>query len=124
MYYHVPIINQIKRILNNKNLFKQHSSKQKPKNTINDITDGQLYQNILESSDSIWFQFQQAYTLLVNTDGISVCEKSKLTIWPIYLVILTHIINEIPIEKRFLIDIFNYKKVIKTICRLTNVSGA
>ena len=36
---------------------------------------------------------------LLNTDGISSNKKPKLTIWPVFLVI-----NELPLEIRFLID--------------------
>jgi hypothetical protein len=35
----------------------------------------------------------------MNTDGISICTKSKLTIWPFYLAI-----NEIIKEDRFIIQ--------------------
>jgi hypothetical protein len=42
---------------------------------------------------------REAFTFLLNTDGISICEKSGLTIWPILLAI-----NEIAIGDRFCID--------------------
>jgi hypothetical protein len=36
---------------------------------------------------------------MLNTDGISICDKSNLSIWPFYLEI-----NELNIGKRFCID--------------------
>ncbi|CAF1128542.1 unnamed protein product, partial [Brachionus calyciflorus] len=57
---------------------------------IRDINDGMIYQDILEKEKSNFFTF------LLNTDGISLSEKSRLSIWPIFLTI-----NELPIEKRF-----------------------
>ena len=36
---------------------------------------------------------------MINIDGIAMCEKSTLSIWPVYLVI-----NEIEIGSRFYID--------------------
>lgn len=38
-----------------------------------------------------------SYTL--NTDGLALCEKSKLTLTPVILVI-----NKLPIEERFVIE--------------------
>jgi hypothetical protein len=39
------------------------------------------------------------FTFTLNTDGISPCSKSDISIWPIYLVI-----NELPINLRFCYD--------------------
>lgn len=36
---------------------------------------------------------------MINTDGIALCNKSNLTLWPVFLCI-----NEIEIEKRFAIE--------------------
>jgi hypothetical protein len=63
------------------------------KSTLNDIYDGRIYQEQIQSGNlgkknQISFSF--------NTDGISPFQKSTVTIWPIYLVI-----NELPINHRF-----------------------
>jgi len=42
---------------------------------------------------------KQAFSFTINTDGISVSNKSKLTIWPVFIVI-----NELPLNIRFSID--------------------
>ena len=41
----------------------------------------------------------QSFTFTIFSDGISVCKKSNITIWPILLVI-----NKLPIERRFCVD--------------------
>jgi hypothetical protein len=33
------------------------------------------------------FRNKEALTFLINTDGASICKSSKLTLWPVYLVI-------------------------------------
>jgi len=68
-------------------------------NDLVDITDGSIYKKLLESEDSHLFENKKAFTFTLNTDGISPYKKSKLTIWPVFLVI-----NELPLEKRFSID--------------------
>jgi hypothetical protein len=67
-------------------------------NELVDVYDGRLYKELLASEDGESFKRKEAFCFLLNTDGISICDKSKITIWPIYLVI-----NEIPIEERFCI---------------------
>lgn len=67
--------------------------------TISDITDGAIYSDFLKSDNGPWLRNRKAFTFMINSDGISVSLKSKLTIWPVYLVI-----NELPSEKRFCID--------------------
>ena len=42
---------------------------------------------------------KQAFTFKINTDGVSICEKSKFDTWPVFL-----IINEIKPEYRYCID--------------------
>lgn len=66
---------------------------------LNDIRDGRLYKKLLDSVHGNDFRNQKAFSFLLNTDGISPMDRSKLTIWPVFLVI-----NELPIESRFCID--------------------
>jgi hypothetical protein len=88
-------------------------------NFICDIYDGTIYKNILKTEDGKLQRFcfvqqenknitiikgqqitnSRAFTLSMNTDGISLSEKSDLSIWPVILVI-----NELPIEIRFCIE--------------------
>ena len=66
-------------------------------NYINDVTDGSVYQDFLKEENPE--HKADCYSFTLNTDGISLCEKSNLSIWPIYLNI-----NEIDIEDRYFID--------------------
>jgi hypothetical protein len=66
---------------------------------IEDVQDGSIYKELFSSEHAYWFNKNEAFTFSFNTDGISPCEKSNTTIWPIFIVI-----NEIPVEKRFCLD--------------------
>ena len=97
MYYEFDIEAQIKRILKHETIFSETS--RSCSEYISDIYDGLIYKNILNSEDGELIKSRKAFTFSMNTDGISICEKSKLDIWPIYL-----IINEIKPEYRFCIE--------------------
>ena len=97
VYYYSSIKDQIDMLFKKKVLpVKIYESKND--NLICDIKDGSYYKDFIssikkENNDSNVFSF------MLNTDGISLCEKSNLAIWPVYLAI-----NELPIEERFHID--------------------
>ena len=91
----IPIIEQLQAFLNRPCFYDhlQHRFKRKCNGTLRDVYDGRLYKNlercgILSSGDNISFMF--------NTDGAPVFKSSKMSLWPIYLVI-----NELPISCRF-----------------------
>ena len=102
MYYHISISEQVRRIY--KKCFMsvlQNQNNDKSNNELNklkDIKDGRIYKSVLKSQ-KMWFEANKALTFTLNTDGICLCEKSNLSVWPVYLVI-----NELPIEKRFCIE--------------------
>ena len=98
MYYDVSIKEQLEKILNNAKLFNNKDKINDSYHTC-DITDGNIYKNLLKTDDGKQISTKNAYTFTLNTDGIAVSFKSNLTIWPIYLVI-----NEIPLEQRYCID--------------------
>lgn len=98
IYYYLDIEKQIHSIFN-KIKYDDLNSQPSLNNELTDIKDGTLYKSILSSEDGESVKKNKAFTLTINTDGISICKKSKLTIWPVYL-----IINELPIQKRFSID--------------------
>jgi hypothetical protein len=62
---------------------------------LSDIPDGNIYKNFMNSKSNR----NNNYTFICNTDGISKCSKSQLTIWLIYLAI-----NEIPEGERFCLE--------------------
>jgi hypothetical protein len=97
--FEMDIEQQIKHILSKFKYSDLHQPRIRLNGTLTDITDGRIYQNMISNDSSDGFLKGKALSFLVNTDGLSLCNNSKLTIWPVYLVI-----NEIPIESRFLID--------------------
>ncbi|CAF1033550.1 unnamed protein product [Brachionus calyciflorus] len=91
MDYKLNSEDQLKRIFSNN---RKDLINFKPKFSdifIQDFCDGKIYNEIYRTESKSKF-----YTLLLNTDGIELAQKSKLSIWPIILVI-----NELPIGKRF-----------------------
>lgn len=69
-----------------------------PKDTIEDIHDGMIY-NTIYAKEIQNDKSNKFFTLLFNTDGIELCQKSDIAIWPMIFVI-----NELQIEKRFSFD--------------------
>ena len=66
---------------------------------IEDVYDGEIYKELYKSELGYLFEKYEAFTLLLNTDGISICHESNVTIWPIIFAC-----NEIPKERRFCLD--------------------
>lgn len=59
-----------------------------------DIWDGDVYQSL--SSNNGFLSNRNNISFTWNTDGISIFESSKFSVWPMYLVI-----NELPYKERF-----------------------
>ena len=97
MYYNFDIVSQLKHILKSSDILSENINPSKE--FISDIYDSKIYKQIYESDDGYLLKTRQAFTFSINSDGISICEKSKLGIWPIYLVI-----NEIKPEYRYCIE--------------------
>lgn len=99
MYFNMSIIEQFCNIIKN-NLYllnqKCHFS-----NDISDVVDGFIYKNFTKSEleNCIDKDKEIILSFIINTDGISISDKSNITIWPIYLAI-----NEIPKSTRFCIN--------------------
>ncbi|CAF1053319.1 unnamed protein product [Brachionus calyciflorus] len=60
---------------------------------LKDFHNGRVYNDLLGQG------YNKFYTFLLNTDGIEMCNKSNMSIWPIILVL-----NELSIDKRFCFD--------------------
>ena len=97
MYYSYNIESQLRRIIKNKAIFNEKI--ETSHDTIEELYDGMIYKEFLNSLDGQLVFKKAAYTMSLNTDGISICEKSKLDIWAVYLVI-----NEIKHEYRYCIE--------------------
>jgi hypothetical protein len=98
MFYELNIEEQVQNILN-KFKYTDLSQRSDNPNIMFDFLDGQLYKDILASEDGPLFDNKEAFTFLINTDGISHYASSNLQIWPIYLAI-----NELPLEKRYSVE--------------------
>lgn len=98
MYYKLSIKNQIIRLFEKKILPLETNELVNDQQTIADVNNAKVYKewpnNVTKNN-----KFQLKYTFTLNSDGVSLCEKSKLSIWPVYLAI-----NELPIGERFQID--------------------
>ena len=90
------MVNAIKRIFKNNLSF---INSERNEHYYRDACDGAIYQNLLKSKEHGIFINKKAYTLLMNTDGVSLCTKSDISIWPIYLALL-----EIDIKQRFCLE--------------------
>ena len=95
-FLEIPIIGQLQDLFTQKDFYShlQYRFKivLKNPNNIEDVYDGQLYNNlfengILSSPDNILFMF--------NTDAAAVLKSSKVQVWPLYLSI-----NELPYKLR------------------------
>jgi hypothetical protein len=84
---------QMKRILQ-----KHHSklisneSCETDEDIIMDIQDGELFKNLMKDKKI----GTNSFTFLLNVDGISLCDKSNKSIWPVILVII-----QLPREIRY-----------------------
>ena len=76
-----------------KQILPVHQYSNESDDLIKDVKDGSIYKDFRNTNTN------KAYTFTLNTDGISLCDKSNLSIWPVFLAI-----NELDIESRFYID--------------------
>ena len=66
---------------------------------IKDINYSKIYKQLLKSSDGVYVLINEGFTFTINTDGVEICSKSDISIWPIFLVL-----NEIELHKRFCLE--------------------
>ena len=96
VFYYCSIVDQI-NLLFLKKILPVKSYVSKNDNYISDIKDSSYYKDFIATLETkTGYEY---YSFMINIDGIAMCEKSTLSIWPVYLVI-----NEIEIESRFHID--------------------
>ena len=95
-FIEIPIIKQIQTLFSRDGFFDdlQHRFHRKKKNINNleDVYDGRIYRRLVK--DGI-LQSGNNFSFVFNTDGVPIFKSSKVSIWPIYLVI-----NELPYKKR------------------------
>jgi hypothetical protein len=87
MAYYPEIEKQIQRILSRPELFNQVKHDERDPRFIEDVYDGELYRDLLNSRDGAYIINNEGFSFLINTDGISVSAKSETSIWPVMLVL-------------------------------------
>ena len=66
---------------------------------IRDIYDSELYRTFLKTAEGKSILDGKGFTMSISTDGCNPSDKSKISIWPVYLTI-----NEIPFGQRYCLD--------------------
>ena len=94
MYCSISISQQLKKIFKNLNINQKRTVTMNTK--LRDITDGNVYKKFPKYQKT---SSAKIFIFTLNTDGISLCEKSNLGNRPIYLAV-----NEIPINQRFCLE--------------------
>lgn len=91
----MPIENQLKNLFAQNNFYDnlQGRFKKHFDNSYEDITDGTLYRNLFNNNGPLSSPDNLSFVL--NTDGAPVFRSSKVSIWPVFLVI-----NELPFKIR------------------------
>ena len=102
MFYKFDLENQIQNIIS-KNIidFKRASNVDLTNKSeyISDIHDSDYYREFLKSEEGSSIINGYGFTMSISTDGVNPSDKSKISLWPVYLVI-----NEIPIGQRYCLD--------------------
>jgi len=98
MFYYLNMKRQLETIANSSNLFELPFNAPSSADTITDFKDGTIYRNLMKSIGK-QLEEKRAFTFTINTDGISKSDKSKCTIWPVFLTI-----NELPLDQRFSLE--------------------
>ena len=80
MYFHFMIKQQLNRIFQEINLTDNEISNPR---ILRDISDGRIHKKISKEEKTT---NSNIFTLTISTDGVSLCEKSNLGIWPVYCV--------------------------------------
>ena len=91
-FIEVPIIQQLQTLFSRdgfyENLQHRFNRKKKDINNIEDVYDGRIYKKLVQKGI---LQSENNFSFIFNTDGVPIFKSSKVSIWPIYL-----IINELP----------------------------
>ena len=96
MYFHFNMETQIKRILKNYRTIKRSNNENQSSNDfLTDITNGDIYKEFMSAKSDQ----DNIFTFILNTDGVSKCSKSNITIWPVYCTI-----SEIPEGERYCLE--------------------
>ena len=76
-----------------KNIFYRFDREKQNEDALEDVYDGRIYKSYAEKYDLLGNKFNFSY--IINTDGCQASDSSKISIWPIYIML-----NELPPELR------------------------
>lgn len=97
MDYILPIREQLAKILNT--FYNDIKVDTSDSHDLNDIKSGEIYKSLLNGECRDSLINKSSFTLTINTDGVQLCEKSNMSIWPVFIVI-----NELPLCERYCIE--------------------
>ncbi len=92
VYYYLDLEDQIELLFKKQKLPIKFNELNNNKTTIDDVSDGSIYKMFRASVNNS----TTTYSFTISTDGINLCEKSSLAIWPVFLAI-----NELPVGERY-----------------------
>ena len=88
-FIEVPVVHQLSAFFSRIGFYSdiqhQFNRKKRHPDNIEDIYDGALYKKL--SGNGGFLSFPDNVSFLMNTDGVPVFKSSKVSIWPLYLVI-------------------------------------
>jgi hypothetical protein len=99
VFYYIPIKPQLDMLFKKNKLPVLKSQINSDPDFIQDIYDSKIYKDFKSKFVANNEKYENIYSFCINTDGISLSEKSNLSIWPVFLCI-----NELSINERFYID--------------------
>lgn len=76
-------------------LEKKSRRQKKNANNYEDIYDGNVYKQLAENGGPLSDKYPYNISFTVNTDGVPIFKSSKISIWPVYLMV-----NELPFYQR------------------------
>jgi hypothetical protein len=80
-YFSLSIEQQIRQIFATNNVLASQKQPRSDDETITDIQDGRIYKRFIDdlAETNPHFNKNDIFSFLINTDGVSFCTKSKLT---------------------------------------------
>lgn len=99
IFYYISLVEQIRLFFKKGILPVKNKPTEADVNYLNDLSDGSTYQLFRQSVIRSGLNFEFAYSIIMNTDGISLFDSSSFTMWPMYGNLI-----ETNIKERYYID--------------------
>jgi hypothetical protein len=99
IFYYISLVEQIRLFFKKGILPVKNKPAEADINYLNDLSDGSIYQLFRQSIIRSGLKFENVYSIIMNTDGISLFDSSSFTMWPMYGNLI-----ESNIKERYYID--------------------